>query len=62
MRQTGSRTISMSQAIKETTQQTQSICIALIQCRPNFVDLGPTLYKCNTDVLCLLGMTSQAAN
>ena len=36
-------------------QQTQNICIPFIQRRPNVVDVGPTLYKCYTNVLCLLG-------
>ena len=38
-----------------TTQQTQNICITFIQCWTNDEDVGPTLYKCYTDVLCLLG-------
>ena len=37
------------------SQQTQNICITLIQRRPNVFDVGPTLYKCYTNVLCLLG-------
>ena len=37
------------------TQQTQNICIPFIQRRPNVFDAGPTLYKCYTNVLCLLG-------
>ena len=37
------------------TQQTQNICILFIQDRPNVFDVGPTLYKCYTNVLCLLG-------
>ena len=36
------------------TQQTQNICITFIQRRPNVFDVGPTLYKCYTNVLCLL--------
>ena len=35
-------------------QQTQNICITFIQRRPNVFDIGPTLYKCYTNVLCLL--------
>ena len=35
-------------------QQTQNICITFDQRRPNVVDGGPTLYKCYTNVLCLL--------
>ena len=37
------------------SQQTQNICITFIQRRPNVFDVGPTLYKCYTNVLCLLG-------
>ena len=36
-------------------QQTQNICITYVQRRPNICDVGPTLCKCYTDVLCLLG-------
>ena len=34
-----------------------NICrpITVVQCRPNVFDVGPTLYKCFTDGLCLLG-------
>ena len=28
------------------SQQTQNICIAFVQRRPNVFDVGPTLYKC----------------
>ena len=38
-----------------TTQQTQNICITFIQFWNNVEDVGPTLYKCYTTVLCLLG-------
>ena len=37
------------------TQQTQNICTTFVQCWTNVEDVGPTLYKCYTDVLCLLG-------
>ena len=37
-------------------KQTQNICIAFIQCWTNVEDVGPTLYKCFTNILCLLGM------
>ena len=37
------------------SQQTQTICITFIQWRPNVFDVGPTLYKCYTNGLCLLG-------
>ena len=40
------------------TQQTQHICITFIQCWTNVEDFGPTLYKCYTNVLCLLGRLS----
>ena len=36
-------------------QQTQNFCITFIQRRSNVFDVGPTLYKCYTNVLCLLG-------
>ena len=35
-------------------QQTQNICIT--QRRPNVFDVGPTMYKRFTNVLCLLGL------
>ena len=31
------------------------LCIIFVQRRPNVFDVGPTLYKCYTNVLCLLG-------
>ena len=37
-------------------QQTQNICITFVQRLPN---VGPTLYKCYTNVLCLLGRLAQ---
>ena len=37
------------------TQQTETICITFVQRRPNVFDVGPALYKCYTNVLCLLG-------
>ena len=33
----------------------QNICITFIQCWTNVEDVGPTLYKCYTNVFCLLG-------
>ena len=36
------------------TEQTQTICITLVQRRPSVEDAGPTLYKCYKNVLCLL--------
>ena len=41
--------------ITVTTQQTQNICIIFVQRRTNVFDVGPTLYICYTNVLCLLG-------
>ena len=35
------------------TQQIQNMCITFVQRRPNVFDVGPTLYKCYTNVLCL---------
>ena len=37
------------------SQRRQNICITFVQCRPNVEDVEPTLYKCYTNVLCLLG-------
>ena len=42
------------------TQQTQNICITFVQRRPNVFDVGPTLYKYYTNVLCLLGIAMTA--
>ena len=39
------------------SQQTQNTCITFIQRRANVFDAGPTLYKCYTNVLCLLRYT-----
>ena len=38
------------------TQQTQNICVTFEQCWTNVEDVGPTLNKCYTNVLCLLGI------
>ena len=35
-------------------QQTQNICITFMQCWTSVEDVGPTLYKCYANVLCLL--------
>ena len=40
------------------TQQTQNICITFIQFVANVEEVGPTLYKCVRNVLCLLGTNS----
>ena len=45
----------MSEYAETLSQQTQNICITFIQCWTNVEDVGPTLYKCYTNVLCLLG-------
>ena len=39
-------------------QLTQNICITFVQCWSNVEDVGPTLYKCYTIFLCLLGMAA----
>ena len=36
---------------------TQNICITFVQCWTNVFDVGPTLYKCYTNVLCVLVKT-----
>ena len=41
------------------TRWAQNICITFIQRRPNVFDVGPALYKCYTNVLCLLGLLTQ---
>ena len=43
------------------SQQTQNVCITfiqniVIQCWNNVEDIGQMLYKCYTNVVCLLGM------
>ena len=37
-----------------TSQQIQNICRTFVQRRTNVFDVGPTLYKCSTNVLSLL--------
>ena len=39
-----------------------NICIAFIQRRPNVSDVGPTLYNCYTNVVCLLGWLQSLTN
>ena len=41
----------------EESKQTQKNCITFIQCWTNVEDVGPTLYKCYTNALSLLGCT-----
>ena len=36
------------------SQWTQNICITFVQCWTSVEDAGPTLYKCYTNILCLL--------
>ena len=40
-------------------QQAQNICITFVQCWTNVEDIGPMLYKCYANVLCLLGIASR---
>ena len=42
-------------SLPHTPQQTQNIYITFVQRRPNGFAVGPTLYKCYTNVSCLLG-------
>ena len=37
-------------AWKVASQKTQNICKTFVQRRPNVFDVGPTLYKCYTNV------------
>ena len=46
----------MGKSVHVATQQAQNICITFVERRPNVFDVGSTLYKCYTNVLCLLGM------
>ena len=39
------------------SQQTQNICTTFVQRRPNVSDVGPTLYKCYTNVFVFAGVT-----
>ena len=39
---------------KQTPQLTQNTCMTFLQCWANVEDVGPTLFKCNTNVLCFL--------
>ena len=43
-------------------QHAQNICKTFVQRRPNVFDAGPTLYKCCTNGLCLLGVLSLVAS
>ena len=44
----------LSQRWNSVGQVLASICITFVQRRPNVFDDGPTLYKCYTNVSCLL--------
>ena len=39
-----------------TSPSTYNICITIIQCWRNVKDVGQTLYKCYTNVVCLVGL------
>ena len=39
---------------EDVSQQTQNTFITFIQCWSSVEDVGPTLYKCYTHVMCLL--------
>ena len=43
--------------VVRTSQERQNICrpVTFLQCWTNIEDVVPTLYKCHTNVLCLLG-------
>ena len=41
------------------SQQIQSICITFVHCLTNVDDVGPTLYKWYTHILCLLGCNAE---
>ena len=38
-------------------QRTENICITFVQRGPNVFDVGPTFYKCYTNVLWVLGLS-----
>ena len=42
------------------SNKAQNICIIFVQCWTNVEDVGPTLYKFYTNVLCLLGADPHA--
>ena len=45
--------------LSNTKQQTRNITITFIQRRPNMFNVGPTLHKCYTNILCLLGFSQK---
>ena len=46
--------ISKVELVIRLSEQTQNICLTFEQRRPSVFDVGPTLYKSYTNVLCLL--------
>ena len=46
--------------VLETSEKTQNICKTCVQRRPKVFDVGPTLYKCHTNVFAFTGL--RAAN
>ena len=50
--------LGMNKEVIQTIPSKLNICITFIQRRPNVFDVGPTLYKCYANVLCLLWMRS----
>ena len=53
--QASSMARSLKQKKQPASQQTQNICMTFVQRWTNVEDVGPTFYKCYTNVLCLLG-------
>ena len=47
-----------SKASNDASPSKQNICITFVQFWTNVEDVGPTLYKCYTNVFCLLGFGS----
>ena len=43
-------------ANQDISSKTQNICITFVQRQPNVFDVGPILYKCYTNMLCLMGL------
>ena len=46
---------SSSTLVQRCINVTQMFCACWVQRQPNVLDVGPTLYKCYTNALCLLG-------
>ena len=44
--------------IERLLRKKKNICIQFVQRRPRVFDVGPTMYKCYTNILCLLGIAS----